>query len=177
MAQHTRSTLDLGLLALRIGVGGTLFAHGAQKLFGWFGGEGLNRTGQMFDDMGFKPGRPAAVAAGLSEVGGAMIVAGAMTPLAAAGAVGAMIGASSLHRSAGFFSTSGGYEFPAVLGVASAALALTGPGRYSVDAAAAHRVNTNSVATAALAAATVGAVAVVMRRERALSTKPSEHQS
>lgn len=108
MAQHTRSTLDLGLLALRIGVGGTLFAHGAQKLFGWFGGEGLNRTGQIFDDMGFKPGRPAAVAAGLSEVGGAMIVAGAMTPLAAAGAVGAMIGASSLHRSAGFFSTSGG---------------------------------------------------------------------
>ena len=63
------SARDLGLLALRVGVGGTLVAHGAQKLFGWFGGGGPEPTGAMFEQVGFSPGRPHAVAAGVSEAG------------------------------------------------------------------------------------------------------------
>ncbi|NEA41533.1 DoxX family membrane protein, partial [Streptomyces sp. SID11385] len=62
--------LDLGLLALRLGTGGVLAAHGAQKLFGWFGGGGLDATGQAFESMGYAPGKLNALAAGLGEAGG-----------------------------------------------------------------------------------------------------------
>ncbi|CAM3113995.1 DoxX family protein [Williamsia muralis] len=164
-----RSTLDIGLLALRVGVGGTLFAHGTQKLFGWFGGHGLDATAGAFDGMGFKPAKPSAAVAGISEAGGALIAIGAATPVAAAGAVGAMIGAASVHKPAGFFATAGGYEYPATLGLAAAALALTGPGKYSVDAALGHRLNTSRVAIGALAAAGAGAGYVVARRQKALA--------
>jgi putative oxidoreductase len=168
-SSNNRSTLDVGLLALRVGVGGTLFAHGAQKLFGWFGGDGLDATAGAFGGMGFKPAKPSAALAGLSEAGGALIALGAATPVAAAGAVGAMIGASAVHKPAGFFAMSGGYEYPATLGLASAALALTGPGRYSVDAALGHRFNTSRLAIGALAAAGAGAGFVVARRQKAVA--------
>lgn len=166
---RNRSTLDVGLLALRVGVGGTLFAHGTQKLFGWFGGHGLDATAGAFDGMGFKPAKPSAALAGISEAGGALLVAGAGTPFAAAGAVGAMVGAASVHKPAGFFATSGGYEYPAVLGLASAALALTGPGKYSVDAALGHRFTGSKAAVGALAAAGAGAGYVVARRQKAVA--------
>ena len=121
---------DLGLLALRVGVGGTLVAHGAQKLFGWFGGAGLEQTGKMFDQLGFRPGQANAIAAGLGEAGGgALLAVGLGTPGAGAAVAGTMIVASSLHADNGFFSTKGGFEFPAVLGWSAAALALAGPAR------------------------------------------------
>jgi putative oxidoreductase len=168
-SSNNRSTLDVGLLALRVGVGGTLFAHGAQKLFGWFGGHGLDATAGAFDGMGFKPAKPSAAIAGVSEAGGILIALGAATPVAAAGAVGAMIGAAAVHKPAGFFATSGGYEYPATLGLAAAALALTGPGKYSVDAALGHRFNTSRLAIGALAAAGAGAGFVVARRQKAVA--------
>jgi putative oxidoreductase len=72
---------DLGLLGLRLGIGGTLAAHGAQKLFGWFGGAGLDKTAVMFDQIGFRPGKVNAIAAGLGEAGGgALLAAGFGTP-------------------------------------------------------------------------------------------------
>jgi putative oxidoreductase len=168
MGKQDRSTLDLGLLALRVGVGGTLFAHGAQKLLGWFGGKGFRSTAETFDGMGFKPGAASAAAAGLGEVGGALIALGAATPLAGAAAAGTMIGAASVHAPAGFFATEGGYEYPAVLGLAAAALTLTGPGRYSLDALLGHRLNRASYATAALTAALAGGTFVVARRRKTL---------
>ena len=64
------SLRDVGLLALRVGVGGALFAHGVQKLFGWFGGGGLQGTGAMFDQIGFTPGKVNAVVAGLGDLVG-----------------------------------------------------------------------------------------------------------
>jgi len=66
----TTDARDVGLLALRVGVGSTLFAHGTQKLFGWFGGHGLDGTGKFFESVGFAPGRANAVLAGLGEAGG-----------------------------------------------------------------------------------------------------------
>src|SRR5690242_18015739 len=101
---------DLGLLALRLGVGGVLFAHGTQKLFGWFGGDGLDRTAGAMEAMGFRPGRISASAAGLGEAGGGLLLAlGFATPAAGAAAAGTMAGAVSVHAPAGFFAQAGGY--------------------------------------------------------------------
>jgi len=108
---------DLGLLGLRAAVGGALFAHGAQKLFGWFGGAGLERTGATFDRFGFRPGKLNAIAAGLGEAGGgALLAVGLGTPGASAAVAGTMIVASSMHVDKGFFNGKGGFEYPAVLG-------------------------------------------------------------
>jgi putative oxidoreductase len=109
--------MDLGLLVLRLVVGLTLATHGAQKLFGWFGGYGLAGTGGFMEQLGFRPGRRAALMAGLSEtVGGLLLALGAATPLAAALIVGVMLVATfSVHWTKGFFNRNGGYEYPLVL--------------------------------------------------------------
>ncbi|GGV66994.1 RpiR family transcriptional regulator [Streptomyces thermoviolaceus subsp. thermoviolaceus] len=163
---------DLGLLALRVGTGGVLFAHGAQKLFGWFGGSGIKGTAQAMEAMGFRPGRPSAVAAGLGEAGGGLLLAlGAATPAAGAAAAGAMAGAVAVHRPAGFFATQGGYEYPAYLGLVAAALGLSGAGRYSVDHLTRNRLDSPAMVALAFAASAAAAVAVVGRRERTLAAK------
>ena len=132
---------NAGLLALRAGVGGVLVAHGVQKLFGWLGGHGLAGTGAAFDQMGFQPGRQAALAAGLGEAGGGVLIAlGLATPAAGAAAAGTMIPATAVHAPSGFFATGGGYEYPALLGVSAAALTFMGPGDWSLDARLNHRL-------------------------------------
>src|SRR5690348_980300 len=105
--------MDIGLLLLRLAVGLTLAAHGTQKLFGWFGGYGLDGTGQFLETIGFRPGRRAALKAGLVETGGGLLLAlGLLTPLAAALVVSDMfVAAVSVHLKNGFFVTSGGYEY------------------------------------------------------------------
>ncbi|GAB3132323.1 hypothetical protein GCM10027289_20130 [Tsukamurella serpentis] len=159
---------DLGLLALRAGIGGTLAYHGAQKLFGWFGGGGLDGTAAFFDSIGFTPGKPNAALAGAAEFGGGLGLAlGAATPLSAAGAVGAMIGAVDTHADKGFAATGGGYEYPLNLGVAAAALALIGPGALSVDAALGDRVNRPWISALSLAGAAAGGAVAVARRKAA----------
>jgi putative oxidoreductase len=127
-------TQDVGTLALRLGVGGALAAHGAQKLFGWFGGPGRAGAAKGFGNMGFPKPEQAALAASAVELGGgAMLAAGLATPAAAAGVIGAMRTAADIHRPNGFFGQAGGYELPAVYAMAAGALALTGPGRFSLD--------------------------------------------
>ncbi|MEV7599174.1 DoxX family protein [Kitasatospora sp. NPDC089797] len=156
---------DLGLLALRSAVGGVLIAHGTQKLFGWFGGGGLEGTTRAMDHMGFHPARQSAVAAGLGEAGGgALLVAGLATPAAGAAVAGTMAGAVSVHAPAGFFLTSGGYEYPAFLGATALALGLAGPGRYSLDHATGHVFDRPWVGAAAFVASALGAYGVVARR-------------
>jgi putative oxidoreductase len=165
------SARDLGLLALRVGVGGTLVAHGAQKLFGWFGGGGPDQTGAMFEQIGFRPGRPHAVAAGVNEAGGgALLVLGLGTPGASAAVAGTMLVASSMHIDSGFFNTEGGFEYPAVLGWSAAALALTGPGALSLDHVLGHRLNRSWMRNIALAAAVPAALAIIARRRRIMAT-------
>jgi putative oxidoreductase len=89
----TTVTLDLALLLIRVGVGFGLAAHGAQKLFGWFGGGGIDGTGAAFDSLGFRPG---ALVAGLAEAfGGLLLAAGAFTPLTGAVVVATMLTAAS----------------------------------------------------------------------------------
>jgi putative oxidoreductase len=150
-------------------VGGTLVAHGTQKLFGWFGGAGLAATSAMFDQIGFKPGKANVVAAGLGEAGGgALLAVGLGTPGASAAVAGTMIVASSMHADKGFFATDGGLEYPAILGWSAAVLALTGPGSLSLDHLLGHRLNRSWMRTLALAAAGPAAYAVLARR-RALT--------
>lgn len=157
---------DIGLLMLRLGVGGTLMAHGTQKLFGWFGGGGPEGTAKGMESMGFTPGMPNALAAGLGETGGgALLALGLATPAAGAAAAATMATAASVHVPNGFFAMDGGLEHPGVLGAAAAALAVTGPGRYSLDHATRHALNRPWVLAAALTACAVGAAAVIARRQ------------
>ncbi|MGW2681851.1 DoxX family protein [Streptomyces sp. NPDC001414] len=164
---------DVGLLLLRLGTGGVLAAHGAQKLFGWFGGGGVEGTGQFMESVGYAPGRQSALAAGLAEAGGGTLLAlGLATPAAGAAAAGAMAGAAALHAPNGFFAAEGGYEYAASLGLTAAGLAVSGPGRLSLDHASYHVLDRGWMVplafgvTAAVTAAVVGARAQRVRRKR-----------
>lgn len=128
-------SLELGLLIVRVLFGAAIAAHGAQKLFGWFGGYGLKGTGGFFDSLGFKPGVAFAAAAGLSEfLGGLLLVAGLFTPLGASAVLAAMIVASvSVHLKNGFFVQNNGFEPAFLYGAVALGLALTGAGAYSLD--------------------------------------------
>ncbi|MEV0117715.1 DoxX family protein [Streptomyces sp. NPDC050844] len=158
---------DLGQLLLRVGTGGVLVAHGTQKLFGWFGGHGIEGTGAFMESIGYKPGKANAMIAGLSEAGGGLLLAlGLATPAAGSAAAGAMAGATAVHAPNGFFSMGGGYEYPAFLGLVSATLAITGPGAYSVDEALGHSFNRAWMVPAALAGTAVGVLVSVGSRQR-----------
>ncbi|WP_427761800.1 DoxX family protein [Streptomyces sp. DSM 41931] len=161
---------DLGLLLLRLGTGGVLAAHGTQKLFGWFGGGGIEGTGQFMDSIGYAPGKVSATAAGVAETGGGLLLAlGLATPAAGAAAAGAMAGASAVHAPNGFFNQEGGFEYAASLGMTAAGLAVTGPGRLSLDHLLRHAVDRGWMVPAALgvtAAATAMAVGARTRRLR-----------
>lgn len=112
-----------------------MFAHGAQKLFGWFNGPGIEGLSQGFEGMGLKPAKPKALIAGASEAGGgALIALGLLTPVGAAALIGVMRQAvETVHLDKGFFNTEGGYEFPLLIAAAAAALVATGPGTWSLD--------------------------------------------
>ncbi|MCY0929550.1 DoxX family membrane protein [Streptomyces sp. H27-H1] len=124
---------DAGLLLLRVVLGLTMAGHGTQKLFGWFGGGGLDGTGQFFTASGYPAGDAMAVLAGLTEtLGGLGLVLGLLTPLAGAALVGTMINAIAVHGAGSFFAPKG-IEYELLLTAGAAALALTGPGRYAAD--------------------------------------------
>lgn len=103
--------------ALRILIGGLFVGHGTQKLFGWFGGHGLDGTGGFFESLGLKPGKRNAIAAGAAEAGGGALLAGGFAlPLAGAALTGTMTTAiRHVHASKGPWSTDGGWEYNAVL--------------------------------------------------------------
>jgi putative oxidoreductase len=128
---------DIALLVLRLVLGGVFVAHGAQKLFGSFGRPGIEGAAGFHDQLGIKPGKPTAILAGLAEfVGGILIIAGFLTPLAALALIVVMIVAIlKVHLRHGFFAASGGYEFNLVLIAVAVALLLAGSGAFSIDAA------------------------------------------
>jgi len=151
--------MNLGKLAVR-GVLGPLFVgHGTQKLFGWFGGHGLEGTAGFFEQgIGLRPGKRHATAAGLSEaVGGALLTAGALTPLASSMIIGAMTTAiRKVHAPKGPWVTEGGWEYNGLIIAAVFAIAETGPGKPSVDSAAFPKLKGTGWALAALAAGVAG---------------------
>jgi putative oxidoreductase len=129
------STIDAGLLVLRLTLGLYMFAHGAQKLFGWFKGPGLEGTSGIMAQLGFYPPRAFATVASVTEVAsGLLVTLGALGPVGPALMISVMIVAMvTVHWNGGAFAMNNGIELPLLFAAGAAALALTGPGRYALD--------------------------------------------
>jgi putative oxidoreductase len=159
--------MDIGLALLRLTTGLILAAHGAQKLFGWFGGPGLDAIGQFFETIGFLPGRRHALMAGLAETGGGLLLAlGLFTPIGAALICSVMLVAVTVHMKNGFFAQNGGYEYAVVLGVAALSVAFTGPGSLSLDALFGNQFSGTFGGIAALVVGVLGGVFSLIQRRR-----------
>jgi putative oxidoreductase len=126
--------MSYGLLFLRVIVGLSLSAHGSQKLFGWFGGHGPRGTAGYFGSLGFRPPLAMALVAGMSELAGVLFALGLLTPFAALAMASVMVVAvGAVHRPNGFWVMNGGYEYNLAIWTVAAAVAATGPGRFSLD--------------------------------------------
>jgi putative oxidoreductase len=130
--------MQLGRFIARAVIGSLFIGHGSQKLFGAFGGPGLEGTDGMMQALEMRPARRNSLAAGVTETaGGTLLIAGLATPLATAGLIGTMITAiRKVHLPNGPWAANGGWEYNAVLIAALLALADEGPGDLSLDAAA-----------------------------------------
>lgn len=160
--------MDAGLLLIRLVLGGIMAVHGAQKLFGWFGGHGLAGTGSWLASIGLRAARVHAAVGGLAEFGGgALLVLGLLTPLGAAAIAGVMfVAIATVHWRNGFFNSSGGYEFNLLIVAAALALAITGPGEISIDHLAGWSLAGPAWGVAALGIAAVAAGSVLAMRKR-----------
>ena len=170
-------SLALGLAAVRFCLGLATAAHGSQKLFGWFGGYGIAGTSGFFEQLGFQPGKAFAIAAGLSElVGGLLIVFGLF------GAIGPMLVVSTMivailavHAKNGFFGSGNGIEMPFLYAVAASAVAFASAGALSLDALFGITVTSRpEIVWALLVLAVVGALGTLMlRRASAAQSHPA----
>jgi putative oxidoreductase len=158
--------MDIALLIIRLAIGGTVAAHGAQKLFGWFDGPGLAGTARFLESLGFRPGWLHARLLGPAEtVGGLLLAVGLLTPLAAAAVASVMITAvATVHWKNGFFGQDGGYEYPMGLALAAVAVAFAGAGKYSVDAALGWSLGGTEWGIAAAVVAVVASAAITASR-------------
>jgi putative oxidoreductase len=169
------TTIEVGLLILRLVLGLYMAAHGAQKLFGWLGGHGLAGTGGFLEQLGFRPGRAFATAAAATEfVSGLLVTLGLLGPIGPALMISVMIVAmATVHWKSGLFASNGGIELPLLFAAGAFALALTGPGRFSLDALLGlEPLMTPRVVYAALAVGVLGGVANLAAR-RATPGQPS----
>ena len=156
--------MNLGLLVVRLAVGMLMMGHGAQKLFGSFGGHGPAGTGGFFESLGLTPGRQMAILAGVGElVGGALLALGLLTPLSAALLFAVLLTAAwTAHRAAGIWVAEGGYEYNLVLITGLFALTAVGPGEWSLDNAMGIDANGTGWALAELGAALIAAAGAVV---------------
>jgi putative oxidoreductase len=166
--------MRFGIAILRAVVGGLFIGHGLQKLTGAFGGYGLEGTAGGFEQMGLKPGKVHATAAGMAEAGGgALLVAGLATPLAASALTGVMtVAIHKVHLAKGPWNTEGGYEYPAVLTAAAFMITADGPGALSVD----RRVWGTHWAIAELLAGVGGAFAMLKLTDQGAPAESAEGQ-
>ncbi len=150
--------MNIGLLALHVIPGVLFMGHGAQKLFGKFGGHGLEGTAGFMESLGLRPGRTHAAAAGGAEFfGGLLLAVGLLVPVAAAVLIATMVTASlTAHRGKGVWAQNGGFELPLVYGTIAFALAAVGAGSVSLDAALDLDLAGTGWALAALAAGLLG---------------------
>jgi putative oxidoreductase len=175
--------MGLFRLLARTTIGLLFVGHGTQKLFGWFGGGGLDGTGGFFEQLGLRPGRRHALAAGAAEAGGGLLFAlGAGTPLGAAAVSGSMITAiKTVHWEKGIWSSNGGYEYNLVLLAAVFGLTENGPGQWSIDGALGRSRWGTRWALAALAAGAAGSAAVLAaagrEAEKEVEQSPADRES
>ncbi|MEA2294660.1 MAG: putative oxidoreductase [Solirubrobacteraceae bacterium] len=156
--------MNLALLVLRLVVGLGFAAHGAQKLFGAFGGGGIAATGGFFEQVGLRPGKRHALAAGAAEFAGGLLIAlGLLTPFAAAALIGVMTAAVlTVHGRNGFFVTNNGFEYNLTLAAAVFALAGVGAGHWSLDHAFGLDLMSTGWALGALVVGVLGGIGAVM---------------
>jgi putative oxidoreductase len=166
--------MDLGLIVLRIVVGLLFAGHGAQKLFGAFGGGGLEGTAGMFDNIGLRPGGLQARAAGTAEfMGGLLIALGLFTPFAAAALIGVMTAAViTVHGPNGVWNTNKGYEYNIVLAAAVFALSAIGAGAWSLDNALGLDLQGVVWALGALAVGVIAGIGAVISGRTAAGRQP-----
>lgn len=171
MWRRTETMKDVGLLTLRLATGGLLAGHGAQKLFGAFGGYGVEGTAGWLESLGLKPGKAWAVMAGASEFGsGVLMTFGLLNPIGPISSFGPMLMAWRIaHAGKPIWVTSGGAELPLMNLAAATALTMAGPGRYSLDEMLDIELPKSFVALAA-----VGVVAGVAVGLMTRSTAPEE---
>ncbi|MEU1528589.1 DoxX family protein [Streptomyces fagopyri] len=169
--------MNLGLLLLRVLLAVLLCGHGAQKLFGRFGGAGPAATGTVFERWGFVPGRPMVLLAGLAELtGAASLATGLLTPGGAAVVVGTMTVAAVATAPNGFWAQQGGCEVPFWYGAAAAVLGFTGPGAWSLDHAfGLGSLHGNGWGAAALTVGAATAAVPLVLRSRVLRTRAQQH--
>ena len=150
------------LLLLRSVIGLLFIGHGTQKLFGWFGGGGVEGTGSMMHGLGYRPGKAFATLGGLAEAGGGLLLTlGLLTPVGSAATMAMMLSAIlSVHWTKGIWNTKGGLEYPLVMATVAFAIAFIGPRRYSLDRAIGWRLHGWAWAIAALMVA-VAVTAVI----------------
>jgi putative oxidoreductase len=163
--------LGIGLLVARLVLGLLMAAHGAQKLFGWFGGYGLNATGEFRVQLGFPSGRAFASAASVGEiVSGLLVALGLLGPIGPALMISVMIVAAiTVHWKNGVFATQNGIELPLLYATGALAMALAGFGPFSLDALLGiTTIWTPRVVTLVLAIGVAGGLAnLVIRRSPA----------
>lgn len=167
--------MDLALLLVRL-IGLGFAAHGAQKLFGAFGGYGLAGTGAFFEQIGFRPGRLYAAAAGTSELAGGLLVAlGLLGPVGPMFMIAVMTTAAfAVHAPKGFFAQDGGYELPLAYATLGFLLAFTGFGAYSLDAAfGLSGLWTTTTSWIGIGLGVLGGLANLATRRKAATSQPA----
>lgn len=165
------TSIDGGLLVLRLFIGLLMVAHGSQKLFGWFNGYGVRGTGGYYVSLGYPAGAAMAILAGVVEAGGGAAIAGGfLTPLASLAFVALFVNVGWTGHAHTFWNHNqpSGIEYPLVLGVVSATFALIGPGAYSLDALAGWELaGPGWFAAASVGGFVVGVLALALRRRPA----------
>jgi putative oxidoreductase len=172
------ASLSAGLLITRLVLGLGLAAHGAQKLFGWFGGYGLAGTGGFFESLGFRPGKAFAAAAGLGELGGGLLVAlGLLGPIGPAVIISVLVVAMAvIHWRNGFFVDRTGIEHPLLYAAGALALAFTGFGEYSLDAVSGLAgLGSPALAAGAVIAGVLGSLSALALRRPPVSNPAQAH--
>ena len=164
----------LGLLILRLVVGGILAAHGAQKLFGWWGGPGMSGWTSAMTRMRIRPPVAWAWMSALAEfLGGLAVATGFLNPLGSFGLIGSMLVAIALvHWPKGFWVSKGGYEFTLLIVGAAAAVAIAGPGAYSLDSALGIDLPEPAILIVGTLATVAGVAIALGTRTPAEATKP-----
>ncbi|HEX5417017.1 MAG TPA: DoxX family protein [Chloroflexota bacterium] len=167
---------DVGLLALRLVAGGLMAGHGAQKLFGWFGGHGLEGTGRVMESLGFQPGKRWATRAGLGEfTGGVLTALGLFHPIGQIIMLGPMaVATARVHWGKEIWTASGGAEAPLLYSASAVCAALAGPGRFSLDRLLGIKVSGKIIALAAAGTAIGTVIAIRHRQARETAGEPEQ---
>jgi putative oxidoreductase len=168
--------MDAGIFVIRVLFGLAIASHGVQKLSSWFGGYGIRKTGGFFETLGFRPGAAFATAAGMSEMGGGLLITvGLFTPIGAAAVLSAMLVAIfSVHVKNGFFASGNGIELPFLYAAAAVGIALTGGGAISLDGLLGFNYLAQPFMVTALLVIAAFGSAVTLSARRGIVAEPSK---